>query len=110
MNQVFPDPIRNLPKADIPLDGLTAYISQSDTHQILFMEFEKDVDLPEHSHADQIGVVLEGKIEMVIDGKKHRFTKGDRYHIPKGVRHSGKIFAGYADITFFNEPNRYSIK
>ena len=63
MDQVFPEPIRNLPEADIPLDGLTAYLSQLDSHQILFMEFEKDVDLPEHSHADQVGIVLEGKIE-----------------------------------------------
>ena len=110
MDKVFPEPIRNLPEADIPMDGLTAYLSQSDTHQILFMEFKKDVDLPEHSHADQVGIVLEGKIELVIDGKKHLYTKGDRYHIPKGVRHSGKIFAGYADITFFNEPNRYDVK
>ena len=39
MNQVFPGPIRNLPEADIPLDGLTAYLSQSDNHQILFMVF-----------------------------------------------------------------------
>ena len=110
MDQVFPDPIRNLPEADIPLDGLTAYLSQSDNHQILFMEFEKDVDLPEHSHADQVGIVLEGKIELVIDGEQLCFTKGDRYQIPEGVRHSGKIYAGYSDITFFNEPNRYSIK
>lgn len=28
MSQVFPDPIRNLPEADIPLDGITAYLSQ----------------------------------------------------------------------------------
>jgi len=110
MNKVFPEPIRNLPEANIPLDGLTAYLSQSEGHQILFMEFEKDTDLSEHAHADQVGIVLEGKIELVIDGKKHLYTKGDRYHIPEGVRHSGKIFAGYADITFFNEPNRYSIK
>jgi quercetin dioxygenase-like cupin family protein len=110
MKQVFPEPIRNLSEANIPLDGLTAYLSQSETHQILFMEFEKDVDLPEHAHADQVGIVLDGKIELVIDGKKHLFTKGDRYHIPKGIKHSGKIYAGYADITFFNEPNRYSIK
>ena len=109
MNKIFPKPIRNLPKADIPLDGLTAFLSQSDTHQILFMEFEKDVDLPEHSHADQVGIVLEGKIELIIDGEKHCFTKGDRYHIPEEVKHSGKIYAGYSDITFFNEPNRYSI-
>ena len=110
MKQVFPEPIRNLPEANIPLDGLTAYLSQSETHQILFMEFEKDVDLPEHAHADQVGIVLDGKIELVIDGKKHLFTKGDRYHIPEGIKHSGKIYAGYTDITFFNEPNRYSIK
>jgi hypothetical protein len=56
MSQIFPDPIRNLPA--IPLEGIKAYLSQSDTHQIIFMEFEKDVDLPEHSHAAQICIVL----------------------------------------------------
>ncbi len=110
MNQLFPEAIMNLPEADIPLDGITAYLSQSDTHQILFMQFEEDADLPEHSHAAQMGIVLEGKIELVIGGEKQSFTKGDRYYIPEGVKHSGKIFAGYADVTFFNEPNRYSTK
>ncbi len=108
MDQLFPEPIQNLPKADIPLDGLTAYLSQSDTHQILFMKFEKDVDLPEHAHAAQMGIVLEGKIDLMIAGEKHCFTKGDRYYIPEGVKHSARIYAGYADVTFFNEPNRYS--
>ena len=110
MSEIFPDPIKNLPEADIPLEGITAYLSQSDTHQIIFMEFAKDVELPEHSHAAQIGIVLEGKIELTIGGKKETYTKGDRYYIPEGVLHSGKIYAGYADITFFNEPNRYSAK
>ncbi len=110
MNQIFPAPITALPKADIPLAGLTAYLSQAGSHQILFMEFEEDVDLPEHTHAAQVGIVLEGKIEMIIDGKKNCFTKGDRYYIPAGVKHSGKIYAGYADITFFDEPQRYSKK
>ena len=54
-----------------------------------------------------MGIVLEGKIELVIDGDKQCFTKGDRYYIPEGVEHSGKIYAGYADMTFFDEPNRY---
>lgn len=108
--EIFPEPIRNLPEADIPLEGIKAYLSQSDTHQIIFMEFEKDVDLPEHSHAAQIGIVLEGQIDLTIDGKKKAYTKGDRYYIPEGVLHSGKIYAGYADITFFDEPDRYSMK
>lgn len=110
MKQVFPKPIRDLPKADIRLDGLTAYLSQSDTHQILFMKFEKDVEVPEHAHNAQLGIVLEGRIKLVIDGKERIFAKGNRYYIPEGVRHSAQIYAGYTDITFFNEPNRYSIK
>ncbi len=110
MSEVFPDPIKNLPEADIPLEGIKAYLSQSDTHQIIFMEFEKDVELPEHSHAAQIGIVLEGKIDLTIGGKKETYTKGDRYYIPSGVKHSGKIYAGYADITYFDEPNRYKTK
>jgi len=110
MNNIFPSPITNLPEADISLNGVKAYLSQAEIHQILFMEFEKDVDLPEHSHEAQVGFVLEGKIKLTIDGKKHIFIKGDRYYIPAGVKHSGKIYAGYADITFFNQPDRYSEK
>jgi quercetin dioxygenase-like cupin family protein len=110
MSAIFPKPITELPEADIPLEGIKAYLSQSDTHQIIFMEFEKDVDLPEHSHAAQAGFVLEGRIDLTIDGKQHSYTKGDRYYIPEGTLHSGKIHAGYADITFFNEPARYMKK
>lgn len=110
MESVFPEPIRKLPEADIPLKGIKAYLSQADTHQVIFMEFEEDVDLPEHAHAAQVGIVLEGRIELVIGGEKRTYARSDRYYIPAGVRHSGKIFAGYADITFFDEPRRYTIK
>ncbi|NOX90455.1 MAG: cupin domain-containing protein [Calditrichaeota bacterium] len=110
MSEIFPEPIRNLPKADVPFEGVTAYLSQSDTHQIVFMEFETDAVVPEHSHGAQFGIVLEGKIDLTIDGKTKTYTKGDRYFIPEGVLHSAKVHCGYADITFFNEPGRYSKK
>jgi len=110
MPEIFPEPIRNLPEADIPLAGVKAYLSQAETHQIIFMEFSQDIDLPEHAHAAQIGIVLEGKIDLVIGGQPRTYTKGDRYYIPEGVKHSGKIYAGYADITFFDEPGRYRAK
>jgi quercetin dioxygenase-like cupin family protein len=74
------------------------------------MTFENDVDIPEHSHAAQVGFVLEGKIELIINGEKKIYFKGDRYYIPDGIKHSGKIYSGYSDITFFNEPKRYLIK
>ncbi len=110
MNDIFPEPIKNLPRADIPIEGLTAYLSQSENHQIIFMEFENDTQLPEHEHEAQVGFVLEGEIDLIIGGEKHTFCKGERYYIPPNVPHSGKIYAVYADITLFNEENRYSKK
>jgi quercetin dioxygenase-like cupin family protein len=110
MANIFPDPILNLPLADIPIQGLKAYLSQGDSHQILFMEFAEEVEIPEHSHESQWGVVLAGRIELTIDGKHQVFEKGDRYFIPAGVAHAAKIHTGYADITFFNQPDRYKKK
>jgi hypothetical protein len=52
---------------------------------------------------------LEGKIELEIGGVRNTYQKGDRYYIPEGVKHSGIIYAGYADITFFNQKDRYAI-
>ena len=110
MTSIFNSPILSLPMADIPLDGVKAFLSQGSNHQIIFMEFDQDVVLPEHSHEAQIGFVLEGKIRLTIDGITNDYKKGDKYFIPKGIKHSAKIFSGYADITFFDEMNRYSIK
>jgi hypothetical protein len=53
MDSIFQNPISNLPVADMPLKGVNAYLSQGDNHQIIFMEFSEDIDLPEHSHESQ---------------------------------------------------------
>lgn len=108
--ETFPKPILTLPQADIPIRGVKAYLSQAENHQIIFMEFSEDVDLPEHDHESQWGIVLEGRIDLVIEGVEQTYKKGDRYFIPKGVKHSGKIFAGYADMTYFNQKDRYGVK
>lgn len=110
MPNIFPESISSLPEADLPFVGCQAFLSQGENHQILFMQFNEDVVLPEHSHESQWGIVLEGKIELTINGDTNIYNKGDRYFIEKDVKHSGKIFAGYADITFFNQKDRYNIK
>lgn len=110
MSNVFPEPILKLPEAEIPLVGIKAYLSQGAAHQILFMESSEDVALPEHAHAGQWGIVLAGKIELTIEGIPHSYKRGDRYFIPESVLHSGKIFAGYADISFFDQADRYQAK
>ena len=110
MPNVFPDPVTKLPEADVPIEGVRAYLSQSDDHQVVFMEFSKDASVAEHSHESQWGVVLEGRIDLVVDGTARTYGKGDRYFIPKGVKHSAKIHAGYADMTFFDQKDRYRRK
>ena len=109
MENKFPEPILKLPEVKISLKGVHAYLSQGTDHQILFMEFTEDVIVPKHSHESQWGIVVEGCIDLTIGEIKRTLTKGDHYYIPKGVEHSAKIYAGYADVTFFNQKNRYAI-
>ena len=107
---VFPEAIRALPQADLPIKGARAYLAQGERHQILFMQFSEEVELKEHAHGSQYGVVLEGTIRLTIGGETRTYGRGERYYIPEGVPHSGRIFAGYADITFFDEPRRFQAK
>ncbi len=110
MKSLFPEPILKLPEAEIPVEGLSAHLSQAATHQILFMEFEKDAEFAEHSHAAQWGIVVEGQLDIFIGGEQRTYRKGDHYYIPAGLPHSSKVHAGYADVTFFDQPDRYPPK
>lgn len=103
----FPDEILKLPQAKLPFEDAVAYVSQGEDHQILFMHFKKDTILHEHAHEAQWGMVVDGRITITIAGVTKTYCKGDHYHIPSGVKHSGVIHGGYADISFFNQRDRY---
>jgi quercetin dioxygenase-like cupin family protein len=90
-SKFFPSIITNHPTADIPFDGVKSHLIQAGEQQFIFMVFEEDVVVPEHSHEAQWAVVLEGEIEMTIGGVKNVFKKGDTYFVEKGVKHSAKI-------------------
>lgn len=110
MTEIFEKPIRNLPEAAMSLRGVRAYLSQGETHQVIFMQCGEDDQMPEHAHGAQVGIVLEGRIDLTIDGETRSYVKGDRYFIPGGVRHSGTVYAGFAQVAFFDEPDRYKPK
>lgn len=112
MNQekIFPEIISNLPEADISREECAAYLLQGESQQIIFMSYDKELDVPEHSHEAQWGAVLDGQIEMTIEGKTTIFIKGDTYFIPKGAKHSAKIFKGYKAVTLFDQKDRYKAK
>jgi quercetin dioxygenase-like cupin family protein len=106
----FPDIITKHQSADIPLDGVKSHLVQAGKQQFIFMQFDNDVEVPEHFHEAQWGVVLGGEIELTIAGKRNILKKGDTYYIDKDVKHSAKIKKGYSDLTLFNQPDRYIVK
>ena len=103
----FPAGLR-LPRADVPLEGVDARLLQLDGAQVLFMSFSADVELPEHQHEAQSGMVLAGRIDLTVAGVTRTYKRRDVYSIPAGVPHSARIHAGYADITYFDAPDRYA--
>ncbi len=110
MADVFPESVRKLPQADIPLRGLRAWLLQGENHQVLFMQFDEDAEIPAHTHENQWSTVLQGRIDLVVQGVASTYGQGDRYLVPRGVPHSARIYAGYADITIFDEKGRYRTK
>ena len=106
----FPEMVTKLPEADIPIEGVHSHLFQGENQQFVFMSFENDAEVPEHSHEGQWGVVLDGEIELTIDGEKYTFKKGDTYFIPKDVKHAARIRRGYKDLTLFDQKDRYKAK
>ena len=110
MEKILPTFIKKLPRAETPIDGLDIYVSQGKNHQIVFMEFHKDVEIPAHTHENQWELVLDGMVDVWINEKKHTYQKGDQFCISSGVIHHARVYKGYRSIAFFNEPQRYTIK
>jgi hypothetical protein len=62
LNSHFPEVMTRLPEADLPFEGVKAWILQADTRQLIFFEFEAYANVPEHSHGYP-------QWRMAIDGK-----------------------------------------
>lgn len=103
----YPPLITNLPQADVPIPGATAYLLRSPDGLLVWFHFAEDADLPFHSHDAQWGTVLAGEIELTIDGETRLYRPGDSYFVPAGVEHGARIAAGTQVIDFFAEVERY---
>jgi len=102
--------IRALPEADLPFAGLHGWLLQSESGQVLFMEADVDVIVPQHAHGDQWGVVINGKIDLTIGDDTRTFTSGDSYFIPNGTPHSARIHSGFRAIDVFADRDRYRVR
>ncbi|MCP4901162.1 MAG: cupin domain-containing protein [bacterium] len=111
MNEIgYPSMITALPAAKIPFAGVCGWVAGNATHQVAFLELESVGEVPEHSHAEQWGVVIEGCMELTIDGETRSLGPGDSYHIPAQVPHSARIVTRVRAIDVFAEPDRFAVE
>lgn len=109
MSKIFPEFITDLPRPDTAFD-IDAHIVPSEFAMTMFYSTDTEIDIPEHSHGPQWGVVLAGSMEMTIGGVSKTLGVGESYYVPDGVEHTTKIGAGYSGIDVFSDAHRYEVK
>lgn len=110
INTFYPEIISGLPEADIPFKGVRGWLSQAETHQVVFFEIEAIGSVAEHKHGAQWGIVFEGEMDLTIGGITKTYLKGDSYFIPEGVLHSAFFKKKTWLMDFFADKERYKAK
>jgi len=108
VSEPFPEFIRELPMVDSPLASLRGWMLQTGQALAMFYEIPEGVDVPEHAHGAQWGVVIEGSVEFTIGGETRTYERGDTYYVPDGVAHRAVISPGFSGIDVFADADRYS--
>jgi quercetin dioxygenase-like cupin family protein len=107
MTEPFPEFIRELPMVDSPLASLRGFMLQTGQALAMFYEIPDGVEVPEHAHGAQWGVVLEGSVEFTIGGETRTYGRGDTYYVPHGVAHRAVLSRGFVGIDVFADADRY---
>jgi quercetin dioxygenase-like cupin family protein len=108
---LFPDFIRALPTPESPLTSLRGWLLGGGAAPLaMFYEIPDGVEVPEHAHGAQWGVVLEGRVDFTVEGEERTYVKGDSYYISAGARHRALIHPGFAGIDVFADGDRYRQK
>jgi len=103
----FPAFVKSLPQVDLPFQGVQAWLLQADRGQVVFVEADERVAVPEHSHGDQWGIVVDGEIDLLVGHQVQTYKRGDSYYIPAGTPHAVRLFKGSRAVDYFADPNRY---
>jgi mannose-6-phosphate isomerase-like protein (cupin superfamily) len=86
----FPEFIKNLPEADLPVDGARAWLVQSEDGQVMFL--------------------IDGEMELTIGEKTGTYRQGDSYFIPAGTMHKAILYKDFRVLDYFADKDRYKTK
>ncbi len=106
----FPELFRQLPQADVPFSGVDVRLLQGPAACAIFLEATEDMNVPEHRHGAQWGIVVEGEMRLTIGAETRSCRRGDSYVIPAGMPHAAVLTRGTRVIDVFDDPNRYRPK
>jgi quercetin dioxygenase-like cupin family protein len=63
-------------------------LAQTESIMLCEFTFEAHVEIPIHTHPNQqVGYLVEGRVQMTIDGEKFILIKGDSYSAPANIPH-----------------------
>lgn len=93
------------------LPGIIARTFWGEKMLAAVVDLEPNTELPQHNHPhEQIGIVLEGQIELTIDGVTKVLQPHDIYVIPGHMDHSAKTHAQPAKVLDIFSPVREEYK
>lgn len=105
----FPAFIERLTEADIPIDTCRAFMVR-DRCQALFFELPAGSRSPDHTHGNEWGLVIRGRVDITIDGVTSSYGPGESYLVREGVVHSVVNHPGLIGITVFEGTDRFAAK
>ena len=109
--QAYAKVITDLPEADIQSEGMRGWILQGENHQLVFLQMESNVRIPEHDHEYvEWAIVVEGEMELTVEGKISKHKRGDEVLIPAHAKHKARSLTGTRMVSLFSESARYRKK
>ena len=103
----IPDFLKDCPEIDLPIAGARGWMVQGSGQQVVFIEFDETVEVPEHFHAEQWEFALAGKVELRRLGATETYRGGENFFVPADQPHGATVHAGYRAMIVFNSPDRY---
>jgi len=98
---------KRLPEAESPIREVRIRLLRGPAASATFWEALDDAVVPEHSHGDQWGIVVEGELSLTIGRETRMYRRGDEYFIPAGTPHSARLPRGLRVIDVFDDPDRF---
>ncbi len=73
-----------------PFPGISLHVATGQRLMIARVEVKPNSEVPLHNHPEeQMGIVLEGEVELTIGDETRLLKKGDAYLIPSNTNHGG---------------------